>query len=191
MPLPRRPVIPKGQRFLEIDMEATQIWVRHWITGATMIALPLAVMAHGPTGNLPENCPPIPRAGSPMASPPFGMLPGGPPLDMMPPFMRGVKLTDEQYDKMFALMHEQIPIVREKLKAASKAREELHRMAGADHFDADKARALAETNAQAMAQVMLKHAELDAKLRMLLTPEQRKQSDDARSETEPCRSFRR
>lgn len=120
-----------------------------------------------------------------MALPPF------PPLDMIPPFMLGLKLTDEQHDKAFALMHEQIPSVREKLKAASKAMEELRRMAGDDHFNADKARTLAETNAQAMAQVILMHAELDAKLRMLLTPEQRKHFDDARSETEPCRSFRR
>lgn len=172
-------------------MEATHGWIRRLTTGATMIALPLAVMAHGPTGDLPEICPPIPHAGSPMALPPFGMLPGAPPLDMMPPSMLGLKLTDEQRDKIFALMHEQIPSVREKLKAASKAREELRRMAGEDGFNADKARTLAQTSAQAMALVMLKHAELDAKLRMLLTPEQRKQSDDARSKTEPCRSFRR
>ena len=172
-------------------MDATHRWIRRLAAGATMIALPLAVMAHGPTGNLPENCPPIPHAGSPIALPPFGMLPGTPPRDMMPPFMRGLKLTDEQHDKIFALMHEQIPSVREKLKAASKAMEELRRMAGEDGFNADKARTLAQTSAHAMAQVILMHAELDAKLRMLLTPEQRKQSDDARSETEPCRSFRR
>lgn len=88
-------------------------------------------------------------------------------------------------------MHEHIPSVREKLKTASKEMEELRRMAGKDGFNADMARTLAQTSAQAMAQVILMHAELDAKLRMLLTPEQRKQSDDARSETEPCRSFRR
>lgn len=172
-------------------MDATQRWIRRLAAGTTMIALPLAVMAHGPIGNLPENCPPIPHTGSPMASPPFDMLPGAPPLDMMPPFMRGLKLTDEQHDKIFALMHEQIPSVREKLKAASKATEELRCMAGEDGFNADKARTLAQTNAQAMAQVFLMHAELDAKLRMLLTPEQRKQSDDARSEAKSFRSFRR
>jgi Spy/CpxP family protein refolding chaperone len=83
------------------------------------------------------------------------------------------------------------PSVREKLKTASKAMEELRRMAGDDHFNADKARTLAETNAKAMAQVILMHAELDAKLRMLLTPEQRKQFDDAHSKMKPCCSFKR
>lgn len=172
-------------------MNTTHRCLRRIAAGATTIAVPLAVMAHGPTGNLPEICPPVPHAASPLPMPPVGMLPGAPSLDMVPRFMHGLKLTEEQHDKIFALMYEQIPSVREKLKAASKAREELQRMAGTDHFDADRARALAETNAQAIAQVMLKHAERDAKLRMLLTPEQRKQSDDARSETEPCRSFRR
>ena len=166
------------------------LWAKRLALGAAAITLPLAVMAFGPMGEGPGNCPSMPHAGNPMAMPPLGMLPGVPPLDMMPPFMLGLKLTDEQHDKIFTLMHEQIPSVREKMKAAFKAIEELRHMAGEDGFNADKARKLAETNAQAISQVILMHAELDAKLRMLLTPEQRKQIDEARSKAESCIGFK-
>ena len=42
-----------------------------------------------------------------------------------------------------------------------------------------------------MAQMTLIHAELDAKVHALLTPEQRKQLDETRSEAEPCCGFQR
>lgn len=172
-------------------MKIIQLWVKYIAASIAVIVLPLIVMAHDAVSAPPENCRPMSHAGIPMGMPPFAMFPEAPPLGMMPPFMRSLKLTSDQQDKIFALVHEQIPEVREKLKAASKAMEELHRMAGDDHFNADKARMLAETNAQAMAQVILMHTELDAKLRMLLTPEQRKQFDDARSKMEACGSFKR
>jgi hypothetical protein len=165
-------------------------WLKVLAMGTAVIGLPMAVMAHGPMGNAPQDCPPLSHLGGPMALPPHnlfpkvpvpGMFPELPPPGAMPPFLRGLTLTEAQEDKVFALMHAGIPGVRDQLKAGFKAMEELRALAASDNFDAEKARRLAETQAKAMAQVALMHAELDAKVRAILTPEQRKQFDDVRS----------
>ena len=170
------------------------LWMKRLATGAAAIALPLAVMAHGPAADAAEGCMAAPHAGSAtMSMPPHGMFPDGPPPGAMatPPFLHGLELTEAQQDKLFALMHEQAPAEREQMKAAFKAMDELRRLAASDRFDADKARSLAATHAQAMAQLALMHAELDAMVRALLTPEQRKQLDDARAKSEPRRGTKR
>lgn len=165
-------------------------WMKRLATGAAVIALPLAVMAHGPMADAPQNCPPTPHPGRPMALPPLGMLPEGPPPGAMPPYLRRLELTEAQQDKLFSLMHQQAPNEREQLKAAFKAMEELRRLSASDRFDVRQARALAEAQAQALAQVALMHAELDANVRALLTPEQRKELDDARTKPESRRDFK-
>lgn len=165
-------------------------WMKRLATGAAAIALPLAVLAHGPMTDAPQNCLPIPHPGHPMAFPPLGMFPEGPPPGAMPPYLRGLELTEAQQDKLFSLMHEQAPDVREQMKTAFKATEELRRLAASDRFDVKQARVFAEAQAQALAQVALMHAELDAKVRALLTPEQRKELDDARTRPESRRDFK-
>lgn len=172
-------------------MRVIQRWVKHIAATIAVIALPLTVMAQDAASGAPESCPPIPHAGSPMALPPFFMFPEAPLFGVMPPFLRDLKLTEAQQDELFTLMHEQIPKVREQMKAAAKPVEELRRQTSTGQFDADKARVLAEAHGRAVAQMTLIHAELDAKLHALLTPEQRKQFDDARSNSVPCRSFKR
>jgi Spy/CpxP family protein refolding chaperone len=171
-------------------MKVSQKWVKHIVTSIAAITLPLTVMAHESASGAPDNCPPMPHAMGPMALPPFAMFPEAPPLGMMPPFLRDLKLTEAQQDKLFALMHEQIPKVREQMKAASKSVEELHRQSSMGQFDADKARTLAEAHGRAVAQMTLIHAELDAKVHALLTPEQRKQLDETRFKAEPFRGFK-
>jgi Spy/CpxP family protein refolding chaperone len=171
-------------------VKVIQKWVKHIAASIAVIALPLAVIAQDAASGAPDNCPPIPHAGNPMALPPFAMFPEAPPLGMMPPFLRDLKLTEAQQDKLFALMHEHIPKVREQMKAASKAVEELRRQASMGQFDADKARTLADAHGRAVAQMTLIHAELDAKVHALLTPEQRKQLDETRSKAEPFRGFK-
>lgn len=164
------------------------LWKKRLATAAAL-TLPLAVMAHDAAGDRPEACPP-PHAGGPMALPPHGMFPAAPPPGAMPPYLHGLELTADQQDRLFALLHAQAPQEREQMKTAVKAREELGRLAAAELFDADRARALAATHAQALAQAALMHAELDAKLRALLTPAQRQQLDDARGKAAPRRHGR-
>lgn len=162
-------------------MKATRyLWMKRLAASAVAVALPLAVMAHG-AGTGPQGCPP-PHIGGPMVPPPPGLLPALPPAGHMPmpPYLHDIELTEAQRDKLFALMHEQAPGEREQMKAAFKAMNELRRLAAMDRFDADQARQLADAHAQALSRVAMMHAELEAKLRALLTPEQRKQLDDVR-----------
>ena len=168
-------------------MKVIQQLLKHIAASIAVIALPLSVMAQGAASGAPENCPPIPHAGNPTALPPFAMFPEVPPFGMTPPFLRDLKLTEAQQDKLFALMHEQIPKMREQMKAAFKPVEELRRQACMGLFDPEKARTLAEAHGRAAAQMTLIHAELDAKVHALLTPEQRQQLDAPRPMAESCR----
>jgi periplasmic protein CpxP/Spy len=179
-------------------MKTSQKWTKRLATGAVMIALPLAAMAFGPAGDAPEGAPPMPQAGGPLALPERGMphenfLPPLPPPfpGANPPFLRDLKLTETQQDKLFALAHEQAPLVRERTKASFKAMDELRGLAASNNFDANKARRLADAYGQATAQLALMHAEMEVKVRALLTAEQRQQLDDARAKAERRRNPKR
>jgi Spy/CpxP family protein refolding chaperone len=173
-------------------MKTTQhLWKNCLAMGTVAIVLPLSAMAHGLAGDEPEICPPMSAAGL-MALPPPELFPSAlPPGFMpMPPYLNGLELTEDQQDKLFELVHAIAPSEREQMKTAFKAMEELHRLAASEHFEVGKARVFAEAHAQAMAQVDLMHAELDAKVRTLLTPEQRKQLDEERSKAESRNCFK-
>jgi Spy/CpxP family protein refolding chaperone len=155
---------------------------------AVAISLPLSAMAQGPAvrpgamAQGPHGGPMMPPPpGGPMMPPPHGMFPHGMPGLAPPPMLHGVELTEPQQDKLFELMLAQAPAERARAKEAAKALDELRRLATLDRFDTDRARSLAETHGRALAQLALMRAELDARLRALLTPEQRKQLDEARA----------
>lgn len=118
----------------------------------------------------------------------MGMMGGehGGPIggDHLPPFLRGLELTEAQRDKLFDLQHAIAPRQRELSKTVKSSREALHQLAHGDNFDAKQARQLADQHAKAVAELALLHAETGAKIRALLTPEQRKQADERRSRFE-------
>lgn len=125
---------------------------------------------------------PAPLSGTPhgrLTLPPapglFGM--SAPPLNL-----QQLDLSEAQQDQVFALGHEQLPRVREQLKIAEKARKALLQLPLSQPFDKAKAQSLAQTQADAMAKVAVLHAELEASIRALLTPDQRQQLD----RPEPC-----
>jgi len=112
--------------------------------------------------------------------PPFEGHSGGPGMQppMMggeAPFLRGLDLSEAQQDKVFAILHAEMPYLHEQHKAAAKAHEALRAMASATQYDDAKAAALAQAAAQAMANIELQHVRTEQKLLALLTPEQRKQ----------------
>ena len=153
-------------------MKASQtLWIKRIIIGTAVAALPQVLLARGPDRAEMPGCPPdaVQRGAPP---PPMGghavhtMIPGQ-------PFLPGVELTDAQQDAIFELMHAQAPARRELGKKADKALDELQRQGTAEHFNAKQARAFADAYAQALAQLEFNRAEGDAKLRALLTPEQR------------------
>jgi Spy/CpxP family protein refolding chaperone len=108
---------------------------------------------------------------------PGGHGPGGPGPDM--PFGRmplhGLKLTDAQQDKLFAIMHAQAPERREREKAIRKAHEALRELGRADKFDDAKAGALSRDLGQAVAAAALLQARTESQALAVLTPEQREQ----------------
>ena len=108
-----------------------------------------------------------------------------PPLGMEPhlPFLRGIELNEAQQDKIFELMHRQAPLLRDQAKAARRSEEELHRLASAEPFSAEKSRTLAQTYGKAQAEMALLRAETEAKVRAILSPAQRQQLQECRATT--------
>lgn len=113
------------------------------------------------------------------APPGVGRPPFGPPgTPGAPPFLRGLELSEAQQDKVFALLHAQVPYLREQEKSARKAHEGLRALAATVPFDDAKAAALAQAAGQAHANILLQQVRSEQKLLALLTPEQRKQLAD-------------
>lgn len=106
-------------------------------------------------------------------------MPGPPPAaglhEGLPPFMRGIELSEAQQDKVFAATYAQAPLLREQQKIAFKAHQQLRELAASDHYDDARASSLAGSAAQAMAAISLQQARLEQQLLAVLTPEQRQQ----------------
>lgn len=144
------------------------------LSAATMPLVALAQQAPAHDG-------PPPRAQE--GGPPgwgHGPGPGGPGAQGLPPFLRGIALSEAQQDKVFAATYAQAPLLRGQQKIAFKADEQLHALAASSAYDDAKASALANTAAQAMAQIRLLQARLEQQLLAVLTPEQRKQAEQQR-----------
>ena len=121
-----------------------------------------------------------PARGNDGPPPALGPGPGG--AQGLPPFLHGIALSEAQQDKVFAATHAQAPLLREQQKIAFKAHEQLRQLAASSTYDDARAGALANTAAQAMAQISLLQARLEQQLLALLTPEQRQQVEQRRAE---------
>lgn len=106
---------------------------------------------------------------------PFGMPGGG------VPFLRGIALTEVQEDKVFAILHAQVPYLREQHKAHEQAERALFALHGAAKYDDAAAAKLAQASAQAMANITLQHLRTEQKVLAVLTAEQRKQVEEAKA----------
>ncbi|WP_168735139.1 Spy/CpxP family protein refolding chaperone [Pseudothauera rhizosphaerae] len=96
------------------------------------------------------------------------------PFQAPPHFVRLPDLSEAQQDQLFELTHAQAPRLRQLQREISATREALRALAGAETFDAAKARTLADRHGRAVAALQLAHAELEARSRAVLTPEQRR-----------------
>lgn len=103
------------------------------------------------------------------------------------PQLHGVKLSEAQHDRLFALMHAQAPQMREQHKNEHKAREALRAMIDAGQFDEGKAAAQAKALGAAVAARELQHARMASQAMALLTPEQREQLRQHRAERASAR----
>jgi protein CpxP len=94
--------------------------------------------------------------------------------------LRHLDLSDAQRDQVSKIFHDQSPAMHERMKAARAAREDLEKLASAPAFDRERARAIADTEAKAIADMEVLRAESMARVRELLTPEQRAKLDQMR-----------
>jgi protein CpxP len=120
----------------------------------------------------------------PPPGPRFGGFPGegweGPP-----PFLRGLHLTEEQQDKVFAIVHAAAPALRDQEKALRKAREALRDLNESPQYDESRVKGLADTAAKADSQLIVLRARTEHEIRALLTPEQLKDLQEHRREHGP------
>jgi Spy/CpxP family protein refolding chaperone len=95
-------------------------------------------------------------------------------------WLRGLDLTDAQRDQVFKIYHEQAPAMREHANAARAASRELRSAARSPNFDRARARALADQQAKALAEMAFLRAEATSRVVALLTPEQRQKLQELR-----------
>lgn len=130
---------------------------------------------HGDCGCGGGGGPALPFAG--------GMMLDLPPvaLEPPPPF-RSMDLSEAQKDKLFELTHALTPALRAKAKSARQSMLDLRQLLAAETYDANQGQTLAQQYGQALAEIVALRAENEAKIRALLTPEQKAQWDKFRAE---------
>ena len=160
------------------------------LAGCLALAVPLTAMAAPPPDGRTDGhaaCDMEMRrphggpTGGPMGGPPPGMFAG----DRPPPFLMELNLTDDQQDKVFAIMHASAPAIRDQFKAVRKAREALHDLGRAVQFDSGSAGSLAQALGKAESQLALLQARNDHDIFAVLTDEQRKDLADHEREHGP------
>src|SRR5574343_1386225 len=151
---------------------------RFLIAAAVALAVPLSAVAFGGAHGAPSHC-----GGAEMPGKAGHRGPG----EMMPPYLRGLELSEAQRDKVFAILHAQAPAMREKAKAVQRAEADLRGLAMSAEYSEARARALADASAKAMAEMTLARLATDRQVLEVLTPEQRKQAAEMKPEREGAR----
>lgn len=128
------------------------------------LALPIAAHADGERGG--RQCHSQQRDGG------HGMRGGHGEMRRM---LHGLDLSEAQRDGIFELMHAQAPAMRAKGKEVRASHEALRALSMSGAYDDAKARELAESGANAMAEMARMKARLGADILALLDEEQRSQ----------------
>jgi periplasmic protein CpxP/Spy len=87
--------------------------------------------------------------------------------------LRRLDLTEAQRDQVFKIFHDQAPAMREQMKVARRASQELRQASLSPNFDRARARQLADTQAKALSEVALMRADNMSRVVAILTPDQR------------------
>jgi len=102
------------------------------------------------------------------------------PLERVPPFLRGLDLSEAQQDRVFAILHAEVPQQRALEKAERKAQDALRDLAHAPELDQGKAAGAAQALGQAIADQEMLRLKTGAELKAVLNPQQRAQLDQPR-----------
>ncbi|PPC87583.1 MAG: hypothetical protein CTY37_03255 [Methylotenera sp.] len=99
----------------------------------------------------------------------------------MPHHFKALNLTQDQQDKVFAIMHEQAPAKYAQHKQQRETMEALHTLAQADTFDEAKAQQLTDQLGKLEKEKALSRIKTEAKINAILTPEQRQKAREFKS----------
>lgn len=94
----------------------------------------------------------------------------------MPHHFKALNLTQDQQDKVFAIMHEQAPAKYAQHKQQRETMEALRTLAQADTFDEAKAQQLTDQLGKLEKEKALSRIKTEAKINAVLTPEQRQKA---------------
>ncbi len=89
--------------------------------------------------------------------------------------LRGLDLTDEQRDRVFAIQHANAPAMRDQAKVLRGARSEFAKLALSGEYDEAKVKEIADRNAQAISAMAQLRAKSMNEIYRVLTPEQQAQ----------------
>jgi periplasmic protein CpxP/Spy len=99
-------------------------------------------------------------------------------------WLRRLDLTEAQRDQVFKIFHDGAPAMREQMKAARRASQELRQAAISPSFDRARARQLADAQAKARSEMAFMRAQRISQVVAILTPEQRQKLEQMRSRGE-------
>ncbi len=103
--------------------------------------------------------------------PPLGFMP--PPS--MPRFLNGIKLTDEQNDKIFALTYPEIPKKHDRMKQRMQLIRTMQTLSSNDKLDENQVKIVAEKLATIEKEELISKVMIENKIFQTLTAEQRTQ----------------
>jgi len=153
-----------------------------FLAGILALMWPLLGFAAPPMGAGPDGDDPHMMMGCHM--PPggehghhFGRFAGGEHggWDMHPRLLMGLKLSEEQEDKVFTILHSVAPAMRDQMKALRKAHEGLRGLPTSAQYDDAHAKALSDAAGKAMGQLAYLRTRTEHEIYAVLTPEQRTQ----------------
>jgi protein CpxP len=169
-------------------MKIHRVSIRPLIAAGLLLTYPLASLAAPPPG---ADGAQAGRCGGPDMHAFRGPPPGpefGPPgvgFGAAPPFLAGLHLTDDQQDKVFAILYAAAPAMREQSKALRKAHEALRDLNESPQYDENRVKGLADSAAKADSELTVLRARTQHEIFALLTAEQRKQLEEHRHEMGP------
>jgi len=158
------------------------------LAAGLLLTYPLASLAApppGPDGGHDGRCggPDMHAFRGPPPGPEFG--PPGVGFGAPPPFLAGLHLTDDQQDKVFAILYAAAPAMRDQSKALRKAHEALRDLNESPQYDENRLKGLADSAAKADSELTVLRARTEHEIFALLTAEQRKQLEEHRHEMGP------
>jgi protein CpxP len=152
------------------------------VIGSAILAWPLLAIAAPPAVSDPHSARPCAAEfrgppGPPGAPMEHGGGPwGGDQEGARPPrFLMGLALSDDQQDKIFAIVHAAAPALRDQSKATRKAREALHELSRSAQYNDGAATTLAQAQAKAESQLALLRTRMEHEVYAVLTSEQQGQ----------------